>query len=90
MNSPARGALVKAYVALMALLALSVGLTFVRLGSLQTPASLLIAGLKACLVALIFMEAAYISPVIWLWVVAGLYWLAILLSLSLADYATRR
>ena len=78
------------YAALMLLLAATAALTWAPLGSWHEPVSMAIAALKAALVGLFFMELAYEGPVLWLWVGAGLYWLAILLTLALADYATRR
>ena len=90
MTGPSPRSLVKVYAALMALLALTVVMTYLPLGIMQTPASLLIAAAKAALVAIFFMELAYTSAAVRLWALAGLYWLSVLLILSMADYATRR
>jgi cytochrome c oxidase subunit 4 len=51
--------------------------------------ALLIATCKAILVILFFMHAYYSSKRTKLIVFAGFFWLAIMLSLTLGDYATR-
>jgi len=51
--------------------------------------ALLIATCKAILVILLFMHAYYSSKRTKLIVFAGFFWLAIMLSLTLGDYATR-
>jgi cytochrome c oxidase subunit 4 len=59
------------------------------LGPLNTVAALAIAGLKATLVVLFFMHVKYGSRLTKLAVLAGIYWLGILLALTLSDYLTR-
>jgi cytochrome c oxidase subunit 4 len=51
--------------------------------------ALLIATCKAVLVILFFMHAYYSSKRTQLIVFAGFFWLAIMLSLTLGDYASR-
>jgi cytochrome c oxidase subunit 4 len=51
--------------------------------------ALLIATCKAILVILFFMHAYYSSKRTQLIVFAGFFWLAIMLSLTLGDYASR-
>jgi cytochrome c oxidase subunit 4 len=51
--------------------------------------ALLIATCKAILVILFFMHAYYSSKRTKLIIFAGFFWLAIMLSLTLGDYATR-
>jgi cytochrome c oxidase subunit 4 len=51
--------------------------------------ALVIATCKAILVILFFMHAYYSSKRTKLIVFAGFFWLAIMLSLTLSDYATR-
>jgi cytochrome c oxidase subunit 4 len=48
-----------------------------------------IATVKALLVILIFMHLMYSHRVTWLVAAAGLYWLGILMFLTMADYMTR-
>jgi cytochrome c oxidase subunit 4 len=57
--------------------------------SLNIIVALVIATCKAILVILFFMHAYYSSKRTKLIVFAGFFWLAIMLSLTLSDYATR-
>ena len=57
---------------------------------LNTLIALLIAATKASLVVLIFMHVRYSSRLTKLIVVAGFFWLAILLVFLGADYGTRK
>ena len=90
MTGPTPRSLVKVYAGLMALLALTILLAYLPLGVMHTPAAMLIAAAKAALVGLFFMELAYSTGPVRLWALAGIYWLSILLILSMADYMTRR
>jgi cytochrome c oxidase subunit IV len=60
-----------------------------ELGAFNAVAALTIAVFKAGLVVLFFMHARYASRLIWLVAVAGVFWLGILLTLTLSDYWTR-
>jgi cytochrome c oxidase subunit 4 len=51
--------------------------------------ALVIATCKALLVVLFFMHAYYSSKRTQLIILAGVFWLAIMLSLTLGDYASR-
>ena len=51
--------------------------------------ALVIATCKAILVVLFFMHAYYSSKRTQLIIIAGVFWLAIMLSLTLGDYASR-
>jgi cytochrome c oxidase subunit 4 len=75
--------------ALLALLALTVGLSALPLGRLSFPAALTIAGAKALLVAYFFMELGQGVDAVRFFASAGLVWLALLLAGTLADLATR-
>jgi cytochrome c oxidase subunit 4 len=75
--------------ALLALTALTFFIAQVPLGSWHTPVALAIAATKATLVVLIFMHARHSSRLTWIVIGAALFWLAIMLSLTLADYMTR-
>ena len=57
--------------------------------SLNIIVALVIATCKALLVILFFMHAYYSSKRTKLIVFAGFFWLAIMLSLTLSDYASR-
>ena len=56
---------------------------------MNTIVALAIALCKATLVVLFFMHVKYSSQLTKLAVVAGLFWLAILIALTLSDYRTR-
>jgi len=77
------------FAALIGLTLLTVGISFVPLGEMHTAVGLTIASVKALLVVLFFMHLLYSSKANWLAIGAGLFWLGILLALTLADYLTR-
>ncbi|MDB5389740.1 MAG: caa(3)-type oxidase, subunit [Planctomycetaceae bacterium] len=77
------------YVALMLLLALTVEAARHDLGHANFAVAVLIAAIKAFLIALYFMHVRNSTSLIKLVVAAGLLWLCILFSLSLSDYWTR-
>ncbi len=68
---------------------LTVQIAYFDLGVLNTVAALAIAAFKAVLVVLFFMHVKYSTRLTWLVVVGGLFWLGIMLSLTMADYLTR-
>ncbi len=80
---------VLAWVLLLVLLVLTIASSFVWLHGWNTPLNLLIAAMKAGLVAWVFMQLRHETTTIRLIAVAALLWLAILLGLSLADLLTR-
>jgi cytochrome c oxidase subunit 4 len=59
------------------------------LGALNTVAALTIAVFKATLVVLFFMHVKYSTRLTWAVVLGSVFWLGILLSLTLSDYITR-
>lgn len=77
------------YALLMVGLAATVAVAYVPLGSWNLVVALLIAFTKATLVVLIFMHVLNSPRLTWIAVFAGLIWLAIMLSLMMADYMTR-
>jgi cytochrome c oxidase subunit 4 len=56
---------------------------------MNTIVALAIAFCKASLVVLFFMHVKYSSHLVRLVIVAGLFWLAILITLTMSDYRTR-
>jgi cytochrome c oxidase subunit 4 len=89
---PARRLWIKAgivWLALALLLALTWFAAYQDLGPWKLPVSLGIAGAKAGLVIVVFMELlqAVASPR--LAALAGLLWLALMIGLAMADYGTR-
>jgi cytochrome c oxidase subunit 4 len=59
------------------------------LGPLNTVVALVIAAFKAVLVVLFFMHVRYSTRLTWVVVLSGVFWLAILLGLTMSDYLTR-
>jgi cytochrome c oxidase subunit IV len=77
------------WLALMALLALTLGLAFVLPGRAGTAAGLAVAALKTGLVLVLFMELGRAHALVRLAAAAGLFWVAILFALTLADVLAR-
>ena len=68
---------------------LTVQIAFLDLGPLNTIAAIGIAIFKATLVVLFFMHVRYSTRLTWAVVIGSIFWLGILLALTLADYLTR-
>jgi len=83
------GVYLAVFAALLVLTAATTAAAFYDLGPLSNVVALGIAGLKATLVVLYFMHVRYGTRLIPLVVAAGLFWLMILIALSLTDYLTR-
>ncbi len=83
----------RVYYGIYAVLLLLTGLTtfvaFFDLGLFSPIVALTIAVIKASVVALFFMHLRYSGRLTWVVGGAGLFWLGILLALSLSDYLTR-
>jgi cytochrome c oxidase subunit 4 len=77
------------YAALLALLSLTATATLLPAGPWSTPIALGIATAKVMLISIYFMRLREQSGLIRLFAVAGLFWLAILMGLTLADFFTR-
>jgi cytochrome c oxidase subunit IV len=77
------------FAALLVLTYVTVKISAFDLGALNTVAALAIAGFKALLVVLFFMHLKYSTRLTKLAVIAGLYWLGILMGITLSDYLTR-
>src|SRR5580692_7652464 len=81
---------VSIWLALMVLTVVTAAVSFVDLGPFNTIVALIIATCKALLVVLFFMHVKYASEkLIKMVIVASIFWLLLLLLLSLADYGTR-
>lgn len=74
---------------LIVLTLVTVGLSFLELGVWHAPAGLVIAACKAVMVALFFMHLLHGQRLTWIVIGGGLFWLGILMALTLADYLTR-
>lgn len=83
----------KAYYLVFALLLLLTLSTYeaarLDLGRWNTPLGLAIAICKGALIILYFMHARFSSWLTWVVIMAGLFWLGILLVLTMSDYLTR-
>ena len=82
------GMYLKVYVALLALLIVTVLMAYVPLGSLNIIVTLLIAGVKAWLVVMFFMHLNHGALLTRLIAIGSFIWLAILLAGVLMDYAS--
>jgi cytochrome c oxidase subunit 4 len=81
---------VAVWVVLLVLTGITTGIAFVDLGPLNTIVALVIATCKALLVVLIFMHVKYASDkLVKVVVISAVFFLLLLLGLSLADYSTR-
>jgi len=78
------------FAALIVFTALTTGVAFIDLGKWNTVAALAIAVCKASLVALFFMHLRWSSGLMRIVLLAAFMWLAILVSLTLADEFTRQ
>jgi cytochrome c oxidase subunit IV len=74
---------------LLCLTALTVVAAFFDLGPFNIVVALLIATVKASLVVLFFMHAKYSPKRTKLVILAGIFWLLILLFMTLSDYVSR-
>jgi cytochrome c oxidase subunit 4 len=78
------------FLALMLLLVATVAVAYVDLGQLNLAAAMAIAVGKAVLIILFFMHVRYGRNLTWVFAAAGFFWLAILLTMAMSDYASRR
>lgn len=79
----------KVLIALLILTATTCAVSFIDMGKLNAVVALVIAFFKASLVALIFMHLRYSRRLFKIMAVAGLFWLGILISLTMSDFLTR-
>jgi cytochrome c oxidase subunit 4 len=83
----------RTYYGIFAVLMLCTYLTwqvaYFDLGAFNTVAALGIAVFKATLVVLFFMHVRYSPKLTWAVVMGSIFWLGILLVLTMADYMTR-
>jgi len=75
--------------ALLVLTAATCAISFIDMGKMNAVAAVVIAFIKASLVAAIFMHLRYSRGLMRIVVVAGLFWLGILIALTMGDYLTR-
>lgn len=77
------------FVMLMVLTAVTVGVAFVDLGAMNTVVALAIACTKATVVVLFFMHVKYSTRLTWAVVIGSVFWLGIMLVMTMGDYLTR-
>ena len=77
------------FIALLMLTGLTVGVSTIDLGELNTVAALTIAVCKGTLVVLFFMHLRYSTRLTWLVVTTGLLWLMVLIAFVMSDVLTR-
>ncbi|HWP46708.1 MAG TPA: cytochrome C oxidase subunit IV family protein [Candidatus Limnocylindrales bacterium] len=77
------------FVVLMVLTFITIQVAFMDLGWLNNILALGIAVCKATLVALFFMHVRYSTRLTWVVILGGLFWLGIMIALTLSDYLTR-
>ncbi len=76
-------------VSLLALTATTLTVSFVDMGKMNAVVAVAIAFVKASLVAMVFMHLRYSRRLMWVVAAAGLFWLGILIALTMSDYLTR-
>jgi cytochrome c oxidase subunit 4 len=77
------------FAVLMVLTAITVAISYVDLGPMNAVVALIIACIKATIVVLYFMHVKYSTRLVKLALIAGLYWMGIIMTLTLSDYLTR-
>lgn len=79
------------WIALMCLTATTAWLSIYDFGQWSGVVAFTIATVKAALVVLFFMHVRYAKQkTVWMMLIAGLFWLFLLLGLSMTDYLTRQ
>ena len=68
---------------------ITVQVAFYDLGALNTVVAMVVAVFKAVLVVLFFMHVKYSSKLTWAVIIGSVFWLGILLVMTLGDYVTR-
>jgi cytochrome c oxidase subunit 4 len=77
------------FAALLVLTIVTVFVARINLGPFNVVVALSVAFVKALLVVLYFMHLRYGPRLTWIVAAGGLYWLGILLVLTMSDYLTR-
>jgi cytochrome c oxidase subunit 4 len=77
------------FLALMVLTAVTTAVAFVDLGAMNVVIMLVIAFTKATLVLLWFMHLKFSSRLSQGWAVAAVFWLGIMIAITLSDYLSR-
>ena len=83
------GAYFVTFLVLGVLLVLTILAARLHMGGISTLISLVIAAIKAVIVAVVFMHLRLASKSTWVFAGAGLLWLAILFTFTASDYLSR-
>jgi len=77
------------FATLICMTLITVDVAFYNLGWLNIYLALIIATFKATIVVMYFMHVKFSPRLTWLFAVAGIFWMIILMVLMMADYVTR-
>ncbi len=77
------------FAVLVVLTLVTTGVAYIDLGILNPIVAITIAVCKASLVVLFFMHARYRARLTWVFIGAGVLWLAFLIAFTLSDVASR-
>ncbi len=77
------------WASLLGLLGLTFGAARLNLGQFNSVVALTISVAKTVLILLFFMHLRESKRITWVYVAAGLFWLGLLVALTLSDYWTR-
>ncbi|MGH6737971.1 MAG: cytochrome C oxidase subunit IV family protein [Bradyrhizobium sp.] len=77
------------WLALLALLAMTLGFSFLPMGKFNIVVALTIGWIKGLIVGLVFMKLAGRPSLRWVFAGAGFVWLLFMFGLTMADYASR-
>lgn len=80
---------VLAYIAMMVLFLVNIGIAFLNLGWANMFIGLVIALAEVALLALVLMQAYYEKPLVHLVIGGAILWFLILVTLTFNDYITR-
>jgi cytochrome c oxidase subunit 4 len=83
------GTYVLVFLGLIGLTAITVAAGHVDLGAWHGPVGLGIAAIKAALIVMYFMHVGRSNRLIWVIAVSGLFWLGLLIGLTMTDVLTR-
>lgn len=77
------------FLTLMVLTAVTVWVAFIDLGAMNNVVAMTIAVIKATLVILFFMHVRYSTPLTWVVIATGFFWLIVMIGLTMSDYLSR-
>ena len=77
------------WVALLALLAINIGVALLPLGAFKVPLNLGVAAIQVSLMGTVFMRLDRSSPLVRLTAAAGFLWMSFLFIFATVDYLTR-